>query len=248
LSLTSKLRHPPRSRESQYLVRNANAVRRTQADRTEISDQRLTDAAVQLLLQKGVRGTTLAELGRLAGYSRGLATHRFGSKAGLLQHVLQRASARWLALLQSKVGDTVGADALCAAVDAHLELLRKSPDDVRVMYLLWFTSIDPGSEYRANVARVHQAQRDDIRRWIKLGQQRRLVPAHVDASRVAEQFCASMAGMACQWLVNAKIPLQEMHQQLKADIRQRLAAAERTPARASRVKSQGNHDDRRVHI
>jgi len=155
----------------------------------------MSEAAVQLLLQKGVSGTTLAELGKQAGYSRGLATHRFGSKAGLLRHVLQRASARWLSLLQSKVGDKVGADALCAAVDAHLALLRNSPDDVRVMYLLWFSSIDPGSEYRANVARVNQAQRDDIRRWIQLGQQRSLVPAKIDADRVAEQFCASMVGM-----------------------------------------------------
>ena len=230
------------------MARSVERVRRSQADRTEISDQRLCDAAVQLLLQKGVRGTTLAELGRHAGYSRGLATHRFGSKAGLLRHVLQRASARWLALLQSKVGDKVGAEALCAAVDAHLELLQESPDDVRVMYLLWFTSIDPGSEYRANVARVNEAQRDDIRRWITLGQDRRVVPAHVDASRVAEQFCASMVGMACQWLVNARMPVQEMHDQLKIDIRQRLAAAGRTPERAPRIKSKGNHDDRRVHF
>ena len=230
------------------MTRSVDRIRRSHAVRTEISDQRLCDAAVQLLLQKGVRGTTLAELGRQAGYSRGLATHRFGSKAGLLRHVLQRASARWRVLLQSKVGDKVGAEALCAAVDAHLELLQKSPDHVRVMYLLWFTSIDPGSEYRANVARVNEAQRDDIRRWIKLGQDQCIVPSHVDASRVAEQFCASMVGMACQWLVNAKIPVQEMHDQLKIDIRQRLLAAAGTPARASRIKSKGNHDDRRVHI
>jgi AcrR family transcriptional regulator len=230
------------------LARSVSAVRRSQADRTEISDQRLSEAAVRLLLQRGVRGTTLAELGRQSGYSRGLATHRFGSKAGLLRHVLHRASMRWLALLQSKVADKVGAEALCAAVDAHLELLRKSPDDVRVMYLLWFTSIDPGSEYRANVARVNEAQRDDLRRWIEAGQERNLVSAQIDSSRVAEQFCASMIGMACQWLVNAKMPLTEMHEQLKADIRQRLAAGDRASSRASRIKSRGNHDDRRVHI
>ena len=225
-----------------------NGARRRQADRTETSDQRLCDAAVQLLLQKGVRGTTLAELGKRAGYSRGLATHRFGSKAGLLRHVLQRASSRWMVLLQSKVGDQAGADALCAAVDAHLELLRKSPDDVRVMYLLWFTSIDPASEYRANVARVHEAQRNDIHRWIELGRDPGCGAGRIDAGRVAEQFCASMLGIACQWLVNAKIPLAEMHAQLKLDIRHRLHAGDRMPKSASRIKSKGNNDDRRVHI
>ncbi len=40
---------------------------RSQADRTEESDKRLTAAAVQLLVQDGVRGTTLAKLGMQAG-------------------------------------------------------------------------------------------------------------------------------------------------------------------------------------
>ena len=33
---------------------------------------------------------TLAEVGELAGYSRGLATHHFGSKAGLLTAILDK--------------------------------------------------------------------------------------------------------------------------------------------------------------
>ena len=138
--------------------------------------------------------------------------------------MLQHASQHWLKLLHSNVGDKVGADALCAAVDAHLDFLRTAPDEVRAMYLLWFTSIDPGSEYRANVARVHQAQ------------------------RLAEQFCGRMVGIVSQWLVNARMPLREMHQQLKLDIRARLVSNGRTAIRSSRIKSKGNHDDRRVHI
>ena len=225
-----------------------SGVRRSQVERTEESDKRLTAAAVQLLVQDGVRGTTLAKLGMQAGYSRGLATHRFGSKAGLLRHVLQHASQHWLKLLQSNVGDKVGADALCAVVDAHLDFLRMAPDEVRAMYLLWFTSIDPVSEYRANVARVHQAQRQDICRWIQLGQERGSVSADVSAQRLAEQFCASMVGIVSQWLVNSRMPLRAMHQQLKLDIRARLVSNGCTAVRSSRIKSKGNHDDRRVHI
>jgi AcrR family transcriptional regulator len=223
------------------------APRRRQAQRTEMSDRLMSSAAVQLLVSDGVRGTTLARLGQRAGYSRGLATHRFGSKAGLLRHVLQQASQRWLQLLQSEVGGQVGADALCAAVDAHLHFLREAPDDVRAMYLLWFTSIDPASEYRANVARVHEAQRADISRWVRLGQAAGCVPASVDAERVAEQFCASMAGMVFQWLVNDRVPLEAMHAQLKSDVRQRLGAPAPAP-RSVRIKSKGNHHDRRPHL
>lgn len=208
----------------------------------------MTAAAVKLLVQDGVRGTTLAKLGLRAGYSRGLATHRFGSKAGLLRHVLQRASKRWLELLQENVGDAVGAEALCAAADAHVDFLRTAPDAVRSMYLLWFTSIDPGSEYRANVARVHEVQRRDISRWVRLGQAAGRVSAEIDVERTAEQFCASMAGIAFQWLVNERVPVEAMHEQLKSDVRLRLALPARAANRSIRIKPKGNHDDRRPHI
>ena len=133
-------------------------------------------------------------------------------------------------------------------MDAHLHLLRASPDDVRAMYLLWFTSIDPASEYRANVARVHEVQRADIIRWVRLGQAQGSVPASVDAERIAEQFCASMAGMVFQWLVNDRIPLEAMHAQLKSDVRLRLGAPAPAASRSTRLKSKGHSDDRRPHL
>ena len=216
------------------------AARRTQADRTEISAQRMLASALRLLVRDGVRGTTLAALGRGAGYSRGLATHRFGSKAGLLRQVLQRASSLWLAHLSAHVGTKTGAEAMCAAVDAHLDLLRHNPDEVRAMYLLWFTSIDPSSDYRANVARVHRAQRADVCRWIRLGEAQGRLPPGVEAERIAEQFCASMVGIVFQWLVNARMPLESMHHQLKLDLRRLLSAPARPPRRSPRFQSQRN--------
>ena len=68
-------------------------VRRRQADRTALSDKLLTEAAIELLVKSGIHGTTLQAVGERAGYSRALATHRFGSKAGLFSHVLKTASA-----------------------------------------------------------------------------------------------------------------------------------------------------------
>ena len=55
----------------------------TQAERTAISDRAMLDAAIELVLEHGTEKTTLAMIGEKAGYSRGLATYRFGSKAGL---------------------------------------------------------------------------------------------------------------------------------------------------------------------
>ena len=63
---------------------------RTQAERTAISDKAMLDAAIELILEHGTDKTTLAAIGEKAGYSRGLATYRFGSKAGLYDEVTRR--------------------------------------------------------------------------------------------------------------------------------------------------------------
>ena len=55
----------------------------TQDERAARSDARMGDAAVSLICERGAAGTTLTDVGMRAGYSRGLASARFGSKAGL---------------------------------------------------------------------------------------------------------------------------------------------------------------------
>jgi AcrR family transcriptional regulator len=222
--------------------------RRKQAERTALSDRLLTEAAIELLVKNGIQGTTLQGVGERAGYSRGLATHRFGSKAGLFAKVLEVASADWLVRMQKAVGPLTGAEAFCAATDAADQFIRERPSEVRAMYLLWFLSIDPGADYRSNLANVHRAQRRDAAEWVRAGQRAGTVDAAVDAMRVAEQYCASMAGIIYQWLVNSRMPLTAMFEQLKADVVARLqpaggkasststAAPRRTP-RARRVRS-----------
>jgi len=203
-------------------------ARRRQADRSALSDRLLTEAAIELLVQSGAQGTTLQAVGERAGYSRALATHRFGSKAGLFNQVLKDASADWLERMQKAVGHRTGAEALCAATDATYKFIRERPNEVRAMYLLWFQSIDPGATFRSNLASVHRAQRRDVAEWIRIGQAAGEVDPSVNRHRLAEQYCASMAGIAYQWLANPEMPLGAMYQQLKADIRLRLAPREKS--------------------
>lgn len=208
--------------------RKGSSRRRRQADRTALSDRLLTEAAIELLVKFGIQGTTLQAVGERAGYSRGLATHRFGSKAGLFGKVLQVASMDWLERVQAAVGERVGADALCAATDAAEAFIRERPAEVRAMYLLWFLSIDPSADYKSNIANVHHAQRRDVARWIRAGQAAGTVNAGADAERVAEQYAASMAGIIYQWLANPEMPLAAMFRQLKSDLRARLEKANRS--------------------
>lgn len=46
-------------------------------------DRRLTEAAIELLVKSGIQDTALQAVGERTRYGRAVATHRFGSKAGL---------------------------------------------------------------------------------------------------------------------------------------------------------------------
>ena len=54
--------------------------KRTQVERRAAAERRLFVAGVRLASEKGFDGFSLAELGELAGFSRGLPAHYFGSK------------------------------------------------------------------------------------------------------------------------------------------------------------------------
>ena len=207
--------------------------RRTQAERSALSDRKLTEAAMHLMVRHGIQGTTVHAVGEKAGYSRGLATHRFGSKAGLFAKVLQVASVDWLERVQAAVGSRVGAEALFAATDAADRFFRERPDEVRAMYLLWFLSIDPSADYKSNLANVHNAQRRDASKWIRAGQDAGLVDPSLDPDRVAEQYVASMAGIAYQWLANPAMPISLMFRQLKEDLGVRLVRGIAAPGKVS---------------
>lgn len=213
--------------------------RRKQAERTALSDRKLTEAAIDLMVQHGIQGTTLQAVGERAGYSRGLATHRFGSKAGLFGKVLQVASADWSERVQAAVGDRIGIDALSAAIDAAERFFTERPDEVRAMYLLWFLSIDPSADYKTNLANVHNAQRRDTANWIRAAQKAGQLDASLDPMRVAEQYAASMAGIAYQWLANPKMPVGAMFRQLKADLVARLGRGEGADAKRAPARSEG---------
>lgn len=196
----------------------AEKNRRTQKDRTATSDRLMMEAAVALLIRGGIAGTTLAAIGEEAGYSRGLVTYRFGSKAGLLAHVHDTVASHWIERVQMEVGSSIGVAALDRVADALSGVIADVPDKIRAMYLLRYASIDPAAEYRANVARVHLAQSRDAQRWIEAAQAVGEISETVDAGLAAELICAAADGLIYRWLVNRKLPMRAPHDQLRSFI------------------------------
>ncbi len=178
----------------------SNAPRMTQAERTDLSDRLMLDAAVKLIVERGVERTTLREVGENAGYSRGLAGHRFGNKAGLLEFIVQTVGEGWLKQLTRATGGANGYQAVAAAIDEHLKFCMEAPDHVRAFYIVWFESVAPDSPLKKVMSGIHDRRRRDVARWIREGVKRGGPQPALPVDAIAGQFNTAIVGIVYHWL------------------------------------------------
>jgi len=205
-------------------VANNSEQPRTQAERTALAESSMILAAIDLLNSVGIQGTTLVAIGERSGYSRGLASHHFGSKAGLLRTVLKRMTAVWTEKLVRSLDGETGLQAFATAIDTHLEHVLRHPDYIRAMNILWGAALDPASEFKPNVAEFMRIQRESVAAWVKGGQESGEIRPDVDAGRVAEQFYGTLIGLNNQWLVAPEIDLRAAYEDYKQNILRLLSA------------------------
>mgnify|MGYP001333010261 FL=1 len=190
--------------------------RLTQAERTEISDNLMLDAAVALIVDLGPASTSLKEIGLMAGYSRGLAGQRFGSKEKLFAFVLRQVGENWLGHLKNATNELIGLTAIHTALDEHYRFCVEAPTQVRAFYTLWFESVNAGSELTEIISNIHKRRHADVKRWVVLDGS---IDAGVKsrADDIAGQFCASVIGIVYSWLArpNNLDEIHALHENLK---------------------------------
>lgn len=162
----------------------------------------MLDAAFELILEYGLEGTTLALIGKRSGYSRGLATHRFGSKAGLFEALSKSISRKWFDYLKEEVGSKTGLSAMLSSVDALHRWVVEKPGDARVLQVLLNDSASPGSSLPAMAGEAHQRHHADVTQWIRDGQKNGEICDHIDVDAAASYYVAYVSGIVCLWLIN----------------------------------------------
>ncbi len=200
--------------------------RLTQAERTALSDTRMFNAAMQLISEHGANRTTLKEICETAGYSRGLATYRFGSKDNFLQELLKHFNRAWVDQLRSATERKRGLDAFLAAIDALEHFLLEYPRYMRGSYIIWYESIGARSAVRAQLARNHLHYRRDVARWLRDGIEQGSVRKNVDVENFAAFYLTFVSGTIYQWLVAPEaVDLKAMFEYFRGVARRELARA-----------------------
>lgn len=175
--------------------------RRTQAERRAESDARLLRAAAELVVERGIEGTSLAEIGRRAGYSHGLVHHRFGSKEALVERLNSEAVRLFTDRTVAAVGRTRGLAALRTVANTYLDLIE-SPDPLgRVHLVVWSEAIARASERRSYRVTWDRYFRSAFAELIRQATEDDSVRADLDPDAMAMVVVGMLRGVALQLML-----------------------------------------------
>jgi len=204
----------------------AERTRRTQAERTATAARRMIRAAGKLIARQGYSKTSLAQVGKEAGYTGGLVSHHFGSKEGLLRQLVAHVSGRFYSdQLEPVVEQKAGLDALCASARAYLEELVVREERMRTLYVLMGESLGPVSEINEVFAGLNQGFRANARRWIEEGVERGEIRSDVDPDIEAAVYLALLRGVGMQWMTEPGcFDLEAVGRSVESALRRQLAS------------------------
>jgi len=198
--------------------------RRTQAERTATAERRMIRAAGKLIAQQGYTKTSLAQVGKQAGYTGGLVSHHFGSKEGLLRELVGRITGRFYAdQLRPVLEGRTGLDALCELADAYLGELVLREQRMRTLYVLMGESLGPVSEIHPVFAELNRGFRQNARALIEAGVASGEIRPDVDPDAEAALVVGTLRGVAMQWMADPGcLDLASVGKGLRAALRRNL--------------------------
>lgn len=125
--------------------------RRSQAERSSESRKKLLDATVELLASGGYSAASFVAIGQLAGLSRGMVTHYFGTKEQCIKEVVQYIQDSSRAALAS-FGDLEGMAKLETIVRLYLREGSIYSKNARALYAVQVEAVTGTASLLADVA------------------------------------------------------------------------------------------------
>lgn len=146
--------------------RPTRAPRRTQAERTQTTQRKLIDCAIDLLKEKRYASLRMADVAERAGVSKGAQTHHFPSKDMLVLQALEEVYKNTMqrALDRIEVGRRDPRRLLSLLVEDSREFFMGSD----FLLSLDLMMVDPGSALGADVKRLAQQYRLPVEQaWLE---------------------------------------------------------------------------------
>lgn len=172
--------------------------RRTQAQRREESENRLLAAAAEIIAHEGYLAATLERVGERAGFSRGLASRKYGSKDGLIEAVIWRVSAH----VHGEVDQAIAGmgnplEQVLALFDRFVDLAQRDIS-VRAYFVLFSAMIANRLETRTVFEEVQRNFGERVETLIAAGQAAGAINPALPSAHIAFMLGSQLAGIAIE--------------------------------------------------
>jgi len=204
-------------------VRVAAAPRRSQLERRTEAERRLLEGAAILIGEVGPSRLTLAGIGERAGYSRGLATHHFGSKGALMKRLVEVVAHEFREALGAADTTESPLDELLGLVRTFIEMLGDLPPLHRAFLALWADAVATSTDIRPLIAASDRVFRNDVASIIERGTDSGDFPESVDPVPLAAVLVGLLRGVALQWLLDDTLDLRSSLIEIEQLLIHRLA-------------------------
>ena len=203
----------------------ALAQRRTQAERSAQSEDRLLAAAAAIIAEEGYLAATLERVGTAAGFSRGLASRKYGSKDGLIEAVIWRVSASVHAEVDAAIdGLSSPLEQLLALFDRFVELVLRDTS-VRAYFVLFSAMIANRLETRSVFEEVQQRFGARIEELVVAGQSRGEIAPALPPQHLAFMVGCLLAGISIETAMGYATTGGSSPDALRSDLGAMLRAA-----------------------
>jgi AcrR family transcriptional regulator len=188
---------------------SASPPRRTQAERRADSEQRLIQAAVELIVEQGLENTSLAEIGQRAGASHAAVNHRFGSKDELVDRIIEVATAYYAEVATERIGRRTGLAALLQVCDLYLDLVVGADPLGRVHVVLWSEAVARDASRREAQQSWDRQFRDFASSLIQDGIATGEIRVDLAVAETALTIVGALRGIAMQLMLDEGISLND---------------------------------------
>lgn len=203
-----------------------DAAPRTQEERRTEAERRLLEAAADLIAEVGPSGVTLASVGERAGYSRGLATHRFGSKGALMKRVADTVTERFREALTEGSRPESAMDELIRLVRTYIDVVSDPPPMNRARLVLMADAVATGSpDVRPAMVAADRDFRASIARGIERGVAAGEFPRTVDPMGLATVIVGVLRGVTFQSMIDGEVDLDASREEIEQLLASRLRGA-----------------------
>jgi AcrR family transcriptional regulator len=200
-----------------------SSLPRTQEQRRIEAEHRLVQAAAELVGEIGPGRVTLANVGERAGYSRGLATHHFGSKGALMQRLVDAVTSQFRDAMVEESQSDSPIDQLRQLVDFYFHLLSDLQPVNRARLVLWADAVaGPSEDVRPQMVSADLEFREEIEKRIEMAVTAGEVKADVDPHGLATVIIAMLRGVALQHVLDSQVDLVAAHSEIEQLLTTRL--------------------------